>query len=170
MVIWDPLVRLWHWSLVAIVASNYWIFEGGDDIHIWLGYGLFALLLVRMWWGIWGSNGYARFSDFYPTPARIRHHIYELRTGTTPRASGHNPIGALMILTTLLAVVYLTVTGFLHEEVDALFGNSFLQDSHKWVADALLILAGIHIAGVLVMQGLTGIPLIKTMITGRRND
>ena len=75
-----------------------------------------------------------------------------------------------MIFTTLLAVVYLTVTGFLHEEVDALFGNSFLQDSHKWVADALLILAGIHIAGVLVMQGLTGIPLIKTMITGRRND
>jgi cytochrome b len=31
-----------------------------------------------------------------------------------------------------------------------------------------MIGAGIHITGVLVMQKLTGTPLIKTMITGKR--
>ena len=168
MLIWDRLVRLWHWSLVLTVVLNYWVLEGGSDPHNILGYVLFGLLLARLGWGIWGSNPLALFKNFVPTPSAIKEHLAEIKSKTVPTTSGHNPIGALMIYFTLIAIGYLTVTGFLHEEVDHFFGNDFLQDSHKWVSDALIIAAGIHVSGVLIMQKLTGIPLIKTMLTGKR--
>ena len=36
--LWDPLVRLFHWSLAGIFVANYWINETGEDWHKWLGY------------------------------------------------------------------------------------------------------------------------------------
>ena len=168
MLIWDRLVRLWHWSLVLTVVLNHWVLEGGSDPHNIAGYVLFGLLLARLSWGIWGGNPLALFKNFIPTPNAIKTHLAEVKSKTVPIGSGHNPIGALMIYFTFIAISYLTVTGFLHEEVDRFFGNGFLQNTHRWVSDALIIAACIHVTGVVLMQKITGIPLIKTMITGRR--
>ena len=168
MVIWDRLVRSWHWCLVAVVVANYWFLEGGDDLHNYAGYALFALMILRLSWGVWGRNPHALLVNFVPTPAAIREHFNDLRSGVKEHPAGHNPLGALFICFVFLSIAYLSITGWLHEEVDTLFGNDFLQNTHRWVSDALMIGAGIHIAGVLVMQKLTGTPLIKTMITGKR--
>lgn len=168
MLIWDRLVRSWHWCLVAVVVANYWFLEGGDDLHNYAGYAIFALMILRLGWGIWGPNPYALFSNFVPTPDAIRQHLTAMRAGSNQHSAGHNPLGALFIYFVFFAIAYLSVTGWLHEEVDALFGNDFLQNSHRWVSDALMIAAGIHLTAVLVMQKLTGTPLITTMITGKR--
>ena len=168
MLIWDRLVRSWHWCLVAVVVANYWFLEGGDDLHNYAGYTIFALMILRLGWGIWGRNPYALLKSFVPTPAAIRKHLVELRAGSNQHSAGHNPLGALFIYFVFFAIAYLSVTGWMHEEIDALFGNDFLQNSHRWVSDALIIGAGIHLTAVLVMQKFTRTPLIKTMITGKR--
>ncbi len=49
--VWDPLVRIFHWSLVAIIAVEF-LGEDGDYLHRTLGYvalGLVASVLSGVW-------------------------------------------------------------------------------------------------------------------------
>ena len=94
--VWDPFVRIFHWSLVACVFLNFLV-EEGEAPHQWIGYAASALVAARIVWGFVGSR-YARFSDFFPTPTRLRRHVSALLAGKPEHHLGHNPFGALMIL------------------------------------------------------------------------
>jgi cytochrome b len=68
--VWDPAVRIFHWSLVAAFATA-WL--SGDElpvVHVWAGYLIGAPLVFRMLWGFVGTR-YARFRDFVRSPATI---------------------------------------------------------------------------------------------------
>ena len=56
--LWDPLVRLFHWSLVVVFIANYWFTGvspfGSKFWHRWLGYYAVAWLAVRLVWGFVG--------------------------------------------------------------------------------------------------------------------
>ena len=41
---WDPIVKLTHWGVVTAVIANAIFTEEGSGWHIWVGYGLAALL------------------------------------------------------------------------------------------------------------------------------
>ena len=165
--IWDPVVRGFHWTLASTIIIDYWVTDPGSDLHNWIGYLAAAAVLVRIVWGFAG-RGYARFDSFTPSVARLREHADALRSRTVPLDSGHNPLGALMIYVVFFLVAALTITGWLHEEVDALFGNDFLQETHELAAHALWICALIHIASVFVVQQVGRIELVRPMITGHR--
>ena len=165
--IWDPLVRGFHWTLAAAVIVNYWLIDPGSDLHGWIGYVAATAVAVRSVWGFAG-RGHARFDDFTPTPARIREHLRAMRSGGMPLDSGHNPLGALMIYLVFGLVAVLAITGWLHEEIDALYGNDTLQAIHEIAAHALWISALIHVAAVFVVERLGRIELVRPMITGRR--
>lgn len=55
VMVWDPFVRLFHWTLVAGVAIA---FATGDEaervFHIRVGYTIAALLACRIVWGFVG--------------------------------------------------------------------------------------------------------------------
>ncbi len=167
ILIWDPAVRIFHWALAAIVLANYWLTEAGEDIHTWLGYAAAAALLARIVWGFLGTE-HARFADFPVTLAGIRKHLRQLSARRIPADSGHNPLGAAMIYLMFLLVAVLVCTGFLHEEVDALYGNDLLEEVHRVTAHTLWIASLIHVAAVFVVQHLGRIELVRPMITGRR--
>ncbi len=104
---WDPLVKLTHWGIVAAVIGNALITEEGSGWHIWVGYGLAALLALRLLWGLIGPRE-ARFSAFPPSPARAVAHLGEIGRGEITRHTSHNPLGALMVYAiwgTLLVVI-----------------------------------------------------------------
>ena len=162
--VWDPFVRLFHWSLVACVLLNQWALEGGETTHRWTGYAATALVLARLVWGFIGSR-HARFADFFPTPARLRRHLQALRRGQHPVHAGHNPLGALMMLLLMAAVLALGVTGWL-QGTDAFWGDEGLQDLHAWLADGLLWAAGLHAAAALVLGRLERVRLVRAMVTG----
>ncbi|HEX5787851.1 MAG TPA: cytochrome b/b6 domain-containing protein [Woeseiaceae bacterium] len=165
--VWDPVVRTLHWSLAAIVVVDYWATDPGSSLHNWLGYAAMAIVAVRLVWGFAG-RGYARFSSFTPSRTRFREHWAALRSRAVPAESGHNPLGALMIYAVMVLVTALAVTGFLHEEIDALFGNAFLQDVHELAAHALWICAIVHVLSVFAVQYYGRVELVRPMITGRR--
>ncbi|WP_405219874.1 cytochrome b/b6 domain-containing protein [Lentisalinibacter sediminis] len=167
VVIWDPLVRVFHWTLAVIVVANYWLTESGEDIHTWLGYTAAAAVLARVVWGFLGTK-HARFADFPVSLARIREHFRELAARKLPVDSGHNPLGAIMVYLMFLLVAVLACTGWLHEEVDALYGNELLQQVHAYAAHTLWIGALVHVAAVFVVQYTGRIELVRPMITGRR--
>jgi cytochrome b len=162
--VWDRVVRLVHWGLVACVALNLFILEDGEAPHQWVGYVASALVLVRMLWGFAGSK-HARFHDFFPTPTRVRAHVAALLRGEAPAYVGHNPLGALMMLTLLVLVMSLGLSGWL-QTTDALWGNEALQELHETLAKALLGLAGLHAAAALLMGRIERVRLVRAMITG----
>ncbi|WP_374528075.1 cytochrome b/b6 domain-containing protein [Novosphingobium sp.] len=104
---WDPIVKLTHWGIVAAVIGNALVTEEGSGWHIWVGYGLAALLGLRLLWGVIGPRE-ARFSAFPPSPGRAVAHLGEIGRGEVKRHASHNPLGALMVYAiwgTLLVVI-----------------------------------------------------------------
>ena len=162
--VWDPFVRVFHWSLVSTVVLNQWVLEEGEGPHRWLGYAAAVLVLLRVVWGFIGPR-YARFSDFWPTPTRLRHHLRAWFRGDEMHVPGHNPLGALMMLALMLLVLLLGLTGWL-QGTDRFWGNEALRDAHESLADGLIGLAGLHAAAALVMGRLERTRLIKAMVTG----
>lgn len=93
---WDPVVKITHWSVVAAVVGNALVTEEGSDAHIWVGYGLAAILALRLLWGLIGPAE-ARFSAFPPSPRRALSHVRDIRLGKKEIHRSHNPLGALMV-------------------------------------------------------------------------
>lgn len=164
MYVWDPFVRLFHWSLVACVLLNLFVLEEGEAPHRWAGYAAAALVGLRVLWGVVGSR-HARFADWWPTPARLRAHLHAWLTGTPDDHPGHNPLGALMMLALMALVLALGVTGWL-QGTDTYFGEAWLQELHEGLANALLVGAGLHTGAALVMGRLQRVTLVRAMITG----
>jgi cytochrome b len=162
--VWDPFVRVFHWSLVSCVVLNYFVVEDGETAHQVIGYIASGLVLARVAWGFVGSE-YARFDNFFPTPARLRAHVMALRGGRPPFHPGHNPLGALMMIALMVLVLALGLTGFL-QTTDAFWGNEPLQETHEAIASALIALAGLHAAVAIVMSRLERVNLVGAMFTG----
>lgn len=162
--VWDPFVRVFHWSLVTCVTLNLWLLEEGDPPHEWVGYTATALVVLRVFWGFVGTR-HARFASFWPTPARLREHLHALRRGGPPPTPGHNPLGAIAMLGLMGLVLLLGFTGWL-QGTDRFWGNEALEALHEWLADGLLVLAGLHAAAALLMGRLERTRLVKAMFTG----
>lgn len=162
--VWDPFVRLFHWSLVAAVVLNQWVLEEGDPPHRWVGYAATALVGLRLLWGLVGSR-HARFSDFWPTSGRLSAHLRSLCGGPPVHTPGHNPLGALMMLALMALVLLLGFTGWLMG-TDRFWGSEALEELHEAVATLLLWLAAAHAAAAIVMGRVERTRLIKAMVTG----
>lgn len=103
---WDPIVKLTHWGVASAVVANALFTEGGSGWHVWVGYALVGLLLLRWLWGFVGTRN-ARFSAFPPNPMRAVRYIAGARKGQVQQHSSHNPLGTLMVyaLWSCLAVI-----------------------------------------------------------------
>lgn len=109
--VWDPLVRIFHWSLVLAFAAAYLTGEEWDnweDVHEIGGYAALGLILFRIIWGFVGSK-HARFSDFLYSPSAVIEYLKSLMTTHPKHYLGHNPAGGWMVVL-LLAGVF--ATGF----------------------------------------------------------
>ena len=164
--VWDPFVRIFHWSLVTCIVLNQFVLEAGETAHEWTGYTASALVLLRLVWGFVGSR-HARFADFFPTPQRLGRHLQALRRGEQPHYDGHNPLGALMMLALMVLALSLGLTGWL-QTTDAYWGEEWLMELHEWLANGLLLAAGLHAAAAIVMGRLERTRLIRAMITGHK--
>lgn len=103
---WDPLVKLTHWGVAAAVVANALFTEEGSGWHVWVGYVLAAMLLLRWLWGIVGVRN-ARFSAFPPNPFKAAKYLADMRKGRAEQHTSHNPLGTLMVyaLWSCLAVI-----------------------------------------------------------------
>ena len=164
MSVWDPFVRVFHWSLVSCVMLNFFILEEGEAPHEWVGYTATALVVARIIWGFVGSR-FARFSDFFPTPSRLGRHIDGIRSGQAEHQWGHNPLGALMMFALMGLVLSLGLTGWM-QGTDAYFGEEWLQELHGFLANTLIALAGLHAAAAIIMGRVERTRLVKAMVTG----
>jgi cytochrome b len=108
--VWDPLVRIFHWSLVLAFTIGYLSGDEENDLHIYAGYVVLGLITFRLIWGFIGTP-YARFKDFLRTPQTIITYIKELIAGRAKRYIGHNPAAGAMIIALLLGLFVVSYSG-----------------------------------------------------------
>jgi|AntRauTorcE11898_2_1112593.scaffolds.fasta_scaffold12286_3 cytochrome b len=170
--VWDPLVRIVHWSLVGGFAANYFIIEEGDGPHQWVGYGVVVLIGVRILWGFVGPWS-ARWRNFWPTPRRLRQSLRQMPGGGSVAASPdlaitHTPLGAVMMLTLLALLLGLGATGYMMEETDFFWGVEWVEEVHELMANTILFLIPLHVLGALIESYKRQDNLIAGMLHGYR--
>jgi len=177
--VWDVPTRGFHWMLVLLVAVN--VFTGFVTpewwlgVHNWAGYGLVALMIFRLVWGICGSE-YSRVTSFIYPPRDTLEHLRGLMLLRPPHYVGHNPTGALMVFALAGVLIALVVTGLLvlgGEEkqgpLAAVIGYSVASAAnhvHHWLTILLLVMVLGHIAGVVTESVLTHDNLVRAITTG----
>jgi cytochrome b len=168
--VWDPLVRLVHWSLVAGFLANYFLTEEGGRWHQWVGYGAVALIGVRILWGFVGPWS-ARWTSFWPTPGRLRASLRLVAGAGTARSNPgitHTPLGAVMMLTLLALLLGLGATGYMMEETDRFWGVGWVEEVHELMSNAILVLVPLHVLGALWESRKQRDNLIAGMVHGDR--
>jgi len=175
--IWDPLVRLFHWSLLSAFAMAYWTQEEDYSLHLTAGYVVLGLVCFRIIWGIIGSR-YARVADFIYRPSAVLKFLKGYVSGLSPRYAGHNPAGGYMILALLICLLVITVSGVMLDAAENRAGplsgyrlflcTDLIDEVHEWSTSVCLGLISLHILGVMLSSWLCRENLVAAMITGNK--
>ena len=198
--VWDPLVRFGHWALVAAFAVAYLSAEeeagGPDPLHVWGGYVVGVLVVLRVVWGFVGPR-HARFSDFVRSPIVALTYFLDLLYGRARRYVGHSPAGGAMVIALLVCLAATVVTGLIaygeegkgplavvmvtdanansneagHRALAEKRGGeteSTIGELHGLMANITVALVVAHIIGVAVASVVHKENLVLAMITGRK--
>lgn len=156
--VWDLPTRLCHWGLVTGLSAQ---FASGlfgllpMATHLWLGYGLLAVVLFRLAWGFVGSDS-ARFSRFLYGPSAVWSYLRELGSAQPTRWAGHNPLGGWSSIALLGLTLLQSITGLFSNRRGVLDGpliHLVSRDTAQWLDDLhgllhwpLLLLVLTHVA------------------------
>lgn len=162
--VWDPFVRVFHWSLVFLFMLNALIVDDDGKLHEWIGYAVLVQVSLRVLWGFVGSR-YARFSSFPPSLRGARTQITDIATGRRHAEPGHSPLGAWMIYNLLLALVVIGVSGHLMT-TDRFWGVEWPEELHEFAVAWAEISILLHVAAVVAESRRLGINLPRAMVTG----
>lgn len=164
--VWDPFVRVFHWSLAGLFAFALLTGDEWQRPHEAAGYAIAALVAARILWGFVGGR-HARFSSFVRSPAETIRFVAAMARFSAPRHLGHNPAGAAMILALLGAIGVIAATGHMMT-TDAYWGIVWVEELHEAAAYATLGLIALHVAGVALASVEHGENLVRAMFTGRK--
>jgi cytochrome b len=164
--VWSAAVRLGHWALAASVLTALWLHEGGPW-HERLGYGALAVATWRIAYGFITSDRYARFGHFVRGPRKTWAYAVALAAKTEPHHTGHNPLGAWMILALLAAVLLAAASGALFT-TDRFWGNETVLLLHTVAGWSLAVLVPLHVAGAVFTSWRQRENLVKAMVTGEK--
>ncbi|WP_417626085.1 cytochrome b/b6 domain-containing protein [Pararhodobacter aggregans] len=164
--VWDPFLRLFHWSLVTLFTLDALVLDPEIRLHRWVGYAVAVLVGLRIVWGLIGPVR-ARFADFLPTPFAVAEQIGDIRANRRRAHLGHTPLGALMILNLLLTLIAIAVTGYLQTTL-AYWGVAWVTELHEGLVTWAELSVAAHIAAVIWESRRTGINLARAMVTGEK--
>ena len=170
--VWDLPTRLFHWLLAGLIAFSWWSVKyHHTDWHIWSGCAILTLLIFRLLWGFVGSST-ARFANFVRGPSSLAAYWAGKWSGI-----GHNPLGALSVLTLLAAVAVQVGLGLVAQDEDGIYMGPLAglvssdtsdkaRDIHELWFNVILALIALHMLAIVYYRA-RGKKLTLPMITGR---
>jgi cytochrome b len=186
--VWDAFVRITHWALVAGFFVAYFTEDDLLTVHVWAGYLVGAIVVLRVLWGFVGPE-YARFSNFIYSPARVIGYLGGLLRRSAARYLGHSPAGGAMVILLLISLagtVWSGLTVYAYDEgagplAGILVGGTvpggpsavesqeeYWEELHEFFANLTLVLVALHIAGVLLASFVHRENLPWAMVTGSK--
>lgn len=185
MRIWDGATRLFHWSLVLLMAVSYVSITLADDpytvlamrIHVLSGETMLAVLLFRIIWGFVGSET-SRFGRFVRSPIAALRYLGTLFRREPDRAVGHNAAGGWMVMALLLLLLVQIGTGLGSNDDGLTEGplvkfishdaSNLLSKIHGINFNILAAAAGLHVLVVVIYAVFKGQNLVRPMVTGKK--
>ena len=176
---WDLPTRAFHWTLAAcVIGSVISAKVGGNALawHFWLGYGVFALILFRLIWGVVGGR-WSRFASFIYAPATTLRYLRGQSRPGEHLDVGHNPLGAFSVFGLLAVLAAQVGTGlFADDEIAStgplikfVSGATSLTLTHwhkrygQWLVIGLVLL---HVAAILYYLLRKKQNLVRPMLSG----
>jgi cytochrome b len=162
--VWDWPLRACHWALAVFVLIAWFTPNKYDSLHRFAGYAVLGLIVFRLGWGFFGT----RYSRFRTLRRRLRatpQYLWNLRPGKTGRYLGLNPAGAAMLVMMMMMLAVSTISGWMQVTV-RFFGVWWVEDTHAFSSDAVMVLVVLHVLGVLLMCVLQKENLVRSMISG----
>jgi cytochrome b len=166
ILVWDWPVRVFHWLMVLSFAGA-WVSAESERwrlLHVSLGYTMAALVVFRLLWGVVGSR-HARFASFVRGPRAVLAYLKSLPGGHPEAHTGHNPAGALAVLLLLGLTLGVSLSGW--ATYNEVWGD-FTEDLHEGLANFMLLVVAVHVAGVLVSSVLHKENLVRAMLSGHK--
>ena len=187
--VWDPWVRLGHWLLVIGFFLAYLTAEDPLAVHVWGGYGVAAIVALRIIWGFVGPP-HARFTSFSYSPRRVVAYLGGLFTRRAPRYLGHSPAVGAMVILLLAMLAAVSWSGFMVYAYDQGGGplgswvaehrptesaafearEEYWEETHELVVNLTLLLVFLHVGGVLLASFVHRENLVVAMFTGYKRD
>jgi cytochrome b len=175
--VWDPLVRVFHWSLVFFFLLAFVTEDDWQTLHVQAGYAVSFLIAFRLLWGLVGTRN-ARFLTFVKSPAVMLVYLKSLLSLKVPHYLGHNPLGAAMVVVLLLSIALVSFSGMvliagegsgpLAGTLLSSWNGDWMEEVHEFFANFTLLMVVIHVSGVIFSSLLEGENLAKAMMTGRK--
>ena len=178
--IWDLPVRIFHWCFVGVLLALWYTSDqdnGLIEIHIKLGYTALGLTIFRILWGVVGTT-HAKFINFIPRPYQLKSYLQQLKIGKVKNYIGHNPLGSLMVIFILLAVLLQATSGlFISDDIfsagpyNGVLSSDFekiLKTIHINGFNIIATLSVIHVVAILYYLVVKKQNLIKPMFTGKK--
>jgi cytochrome b len=173
--VWDPFVRLFHWTLVVAFTVAYLTEDDLLAVHVWAGYLVGGLVVARIVWGFVGP-AHARFADFIYSPAETLRYVRDLLLLRAERHLGHSPGGGAMVLLLLVLLAATVATGLVvyggEQQAGPLAGmftkdtGEAMEEVHELLANITLAFVIAHIAAVVLASFVHGENLVRSMVTG----
>lgn len=164
ILVWDWPVRIGHWLMVAGFVTA-WLTSESESlrlVHAVAGATVVAVAAFRLLWGFVGSR-HARFADFVRGPKAVLSYLGSLATLRPQHYTGHNPAGGWAIVALLAMAVGIGGTGYmLYEDL----GGHWLEELHEGIANLMLGVVLVHVAGVATGSFLHRENLVRAMLTG----
>jgi len=176
--IWDLPVRVTH-ALLIVCVTGAWLTRDARqaDLHAAFGYCALALTAFRIFWGF-TTRGHARFSSFAYSPGAALQYLRGALAGRPRHYTGHNPAGSFAVFGLLALIAAVTITGVfaiggMHGDgplagVPGFAAADMAREWHEWLAWAVLVLAVLHLAGVVWGSFVHRENLAGAMVTGRK--
>lgn len=196
--LWDPIVRLTHWGIALAVVLNALVSDGGSLFHVTLGWLAMALLAMRLIWGALGPTEARFSAFPPNPAAALRHLRQMWSGRVQSHASHNPAAALMVYAFWLaLSVVigsglYLTggatpmqvakdkaavasgdwsalITDGEDDASDDERGlRHTIEEMHEVAANLLLILAALHVAGVVLETRAMRRNLLAPMLLGNR--
>jgi cytochrome b len=164
--VWDPLVRVVHWSVACLVTIDLFNEAGANPWHRNFGYVAGGLVVLRLAWGFCGTP-HARLARIFESAGRVMPYVASLAHARRARYTGHNPLGAIMALTLWALILFVVGTGAMLR-LDAYWGDDAVEAVHTLASYVLGACAVVHVTGVLTTSAFYRVNLVKAMITGTK--
>lgn len=169
--VYDVPTRLFHGLFAGSFLTAFVIANTVDDESMLFAYHMLAGLLMvfvvawRLIWGLLGTR-HARFSDFQLSPAGLVNYLTGIVSGSKAKWAGHNPASSWAALLMLGLAIGLGVTGY---AMASGAGEAF-EDLHELLANALLAVVALHVAGVVLHQLKHRDAIALSMLNGHKQD
>jgi cytochrome b len=164
--VWDLAVRWLHAGLIVGIAAAWTTTEWMTRWHQAIGYGVMAIVALRLVWGVVGSR-HARFSQFVRSPRQTLAYAFAVLQRSDRRYIGHNPLGGWMVVALLGCIGATAFTGWLFT-TDQFWGDERVENLHHRLAWCVLGLIALHVLGVLYTSLHHRENLAAAMVDGRK--